>query len=1829
MGVFEDLLTLDELAHGLQPWSPGSDEDLLVRLMVWTGTEQLLYSWYSYEGVSVDTVDIAVFNDIANSVYEAIYEEGVEEAKVAFKTEFAARSELQANGLRSGCKSMADWVITKAVSTFVSHSGVDTFLQYVKARFEELLGEFKDLVFMTFGWLKEVWDRFTSWAAEVLKDLCGMTYHVLDGVVVAVVIVGVTTILYATEKFLLAMGLMKTEMNLAKVFLTTVSVCISIKALKSMAGSGAASEAISVANKLICELIAFFPKWQWESFFPGDRGGPFRQEIALMNVANFAPVDMLTQMGAILKNTSTSTVVETGKFFAAIEQIKRGYGTLKEIGQAIFRFFCDLVAKILGRRSQFLQDATALIGHDVAGWVSACDALLRDAVTGRSPADVVLLGYKLISQGNKIKQGLQVNSIKLSNLYAQQIFRLSDQLSKVVASLDRSGDGGPRRCPFVVAFVGVSRTGKSELRQAFESHFLKENGFAAGDVYLKCRGDDFWTGYHHQCIASFDDLGASASGNGQQTDEVQFIDLVSSAPLPLNMAALEEKGTFFTSPLITYSSNFEVCSPSSGVKTPAAFNNRRNIVIKVVRDDSHPYDPTSLWKSQKLFVLNAENGKVLFEIQDQEGKTKHEVLFEYVQKAYDEHTEKEVARLQQLGNFKPKLGDQLRTIGSLLCAVNQFSSPLVGNIMAKHPEWYLLGVYKEHVWAITREESEENGEPKTIDITHLFSDKKAFQAVKVDGELMLTTMAIGRNNMKGLSEISRVYFEEMVMTSAITADLQVDSSVLMDPSLLEELEKSPRWFRVLVGSIHESYYARKKGKGLFTTVLDSVGEQLMKVYNADVADWPIGVKVLVGFTLVTLFGGGVMAMMGKLSQVMSNPSTAINTAMLVNSNGLQHKRSGAAEGSRITFRNRGVQPRYRYANAAGFFDDGFVGREDEVSSMMSKLLVEMKFPGRSYNCLQMPGHRLRMMRHYVEGLTSPVIVQLIYGDGRSMHHMFDPTRLKFGEGTEICEYEHPSLLAGRRNLYNLFEFDPQQACGETFPIVVAGFNSTRENTDDWAFVDKSIARVNSKIESLNCGTYIIKIPQSLAYTAVNYGGDCGALIMAKVGNQLKVVGLHAFGDRCQNSYACLLPYFAPPAEIDEEFVEPLKMANNLGPSLVHVGKLKDGCQLGLVSKSAFEATPVAWHFEEPIEKEPAILSKFDKRCEGKNFDPYETGILKYAAPASLLDQQLLEEAAQALFSNQKDVVGFVDDIMPLHDAINGFTDVDFCESLVLSTSEGFPHVLSRKPGEKGKFRFFEGEPGARSLVPDTTVAVAYQKLWDSLPTETPLLRCVENVKDEKLPLRKIYDKPKSRLFSVLPLEFNLVARQLFLPYMSMIMSHREFLPAQVGVNPYSREWHRIAEDLQSMNNSYLCCDYSGFDGLLTSQLMFVIAEGINGVIGGSQRNNAARLNMLMSLMSRVTVCGFKVYEVSAGLPSGFALTVIINSILNELLLRYYYLKITKNFPIYQHNFDRMIKVKIYGDDNLIAVHPHLERIFTGPVLKAEMAKDGITITDGTDKTLEVLEPHSISEVDFLQRKFVKNAKGLWTGPLNKKSLMSQLQYVKTKNQTLTEAYLESAENVLREMYLHSVGATNEWRRKFLSLGWIKPTDLPTIKSLEIFHSANQGCGPAEMADIEMLVSPELVGAFCEVVVDFPMQVLAPRINICSAKVYREMGKKELLPVDAFPIWIGCGSRLSKTGMTVSYDVAHGRGLLPTTQWFKDNVVRKGNVYKQMMTAYGGGKTLVFISPDQIVRAYVFAVFFLKASKLLNSLDANAALSIAIKHCSSLGYLVEEGGSMFV
>nr|UJQ92757.1 MAG: putative RNA-dependent RNA polymerase [Narnaviridae sp.] len=125
-------------------------------------------------------------------------------------------------------------------------------------------------------------------------------------------------------------------------------------------------------------------------------------------------------------------------------------------------------------------------------------------------------------------------------------------------------DGATRMEPFVIGLFGDPGCGKTTAIQRIVGA-LHRCLFPDVDrerlVYSRSCSTEHWDGYRGQPIVVLDDLGHNLS---DRTDIVEFEQLVSVNRYVLPMAALEEKGRTFTSPVILTTSNLQFCSPLRG-----------------------------------------------------------------------------------------------------------------------------------------------------------------------------------------------------------------------------------------------------------------------------------------------------------------------------------------------------------------------------------------------------------------------------------------------------------------------------------------------------------------------------------------------------------------------------------------------------------------------------------------------------------------------------------------------------------------------------------------------------------------------------------------------------------------------------------------------------------------------------------------------------------------------------------------------------------------------------------------------------------------------------------------------------------------------------------------------------------------------------------------------------------------------------------------------------------------------------------------------------------------------------------------------------------------
>ncbi len=202
------------------------------------------------------------------------------------------------------------------------------------------------------------------------------------------------------------------------------------------------------------------------------------------------------------------------------------------------------------------------------------------AVASAKPVDPEKARHNLSLARKLLTLAGQAKSTLHTNLLSKTIQNYSSLLANPQRTMS-----GTRPQPVVVYIHGAPGVGKSLaasiITRALASHF----GTGPDDFYSPAAANcEFYDGYHGQPVHYIDDIGQDPEGK----DWADIPQIVSSSPFIVPMAAVEHKGTFYTSKVIVMTSNFSGPNPRSVRCQPAL---ERRLVIRLVAEQgSQPMD---------------------------------------------------------------------------------------------------------------------------------------------------------------------------------------------------------------------------------------------------------------------------------------------------------------------------------------------------------------------------------------------------------------------------------------------------------------------------------------------------------------------------------------------------------------------------------------------------------------------------------------------------------------------------------------------------------------------------------------------------------------------------------------------------------------------------------------------------------------------------------------------------------------------------------------------------------------------------------------------------------------------------------------------------------------------------------------------------------------------------------------------------------------------------------------------------------------------------------------------------------------------------------------
>jgi len=276
---------------------------------------------------------------------------------------------------------------------------------------------------------------------------------------------------------------------------------------------------------------------------------------------------------------------------------------------------------------------------------------------------------------------------------------------------------------------------------------------------------------------------------------------------------------------------------------------------------------------------------------------------------------------------------------------------------------------------------------------------------------------------------------------------------------------------------------------------------------------------------------------------------------------------------------------------------------------------------------------------------------------------------------------------------------------------------------------------------------------------------------------------------------------------------------------------------------------------------------------------------------------------------------------------------------------------------------------------------------------------------------------KVRVFAAANMPFVMLVRKYFLTLAALVQRNKIATECAVGTVVQSPEWTELFEHIGKHGwDRAIAGDYAKFDGRMSPQFMLAAFKLL---IKLAERSGNYDRDDLIIMRGIATEISYPTYDYFGTLvqfmgsnPSGHPLTVVINSFVNSLYLRYCWYAIAREkgwwkVPL----FTSKVSAMTYGDDNIMTVAKGYDD-FNHTAIAAQLAKVSIKYTMA-DKEAASIPFINLQEASFLKHYAVWDDElELYRSPVEEDSIAKMLHtHLKSKILTMEQSSAEAIQNV--------------------------------------------------------------------------------------------------------------------------------------------------------------------------------------------------------------------------
>jgi hypothetical protein len=432
-------------------------------------------------------------------------------------------------------------------------------------------------------------------------------------------------------------------------------------------------------------------------------------------------------------------------------------------------------------------------------------------------------------------------------------------------------------------------------------------------------------------------------------------------------------------------------------------------------------------------------------------------------------------------------------------------------------------------------------------------------------------------------------------------------------------------------------------------------------------------------------------------------------------------------------------------------------------------------------------------------------------------------------------------------------------------------------------------------------------------------------------------------------------------------------------------------------------------------------------------------------------------------------------------SINGQPGVRFVEAINLRTSAGFPYSESKKKHMFTLSGDWDDERFVKEHIQDEI-----DRIWDcylSCKCANPISKA--SLKDEARKFKKV-DEHNTRVFFGGSLPFTVVQRQLFLWFVRLVQKNSYLFMMAPGMDASSSQWHKLWEFLFLFSDDGIAGDYAGFDITMSADELHLGYEFIVrlGEALGADDDHINCMRACSEDVIHVLIDYFGTIIRTNCNPSGHALTVIINGIINVIrTITLFALQEMKNDDPHEmvracELFFEKVHLMTYGDDNIMTVKD--APAFNHTYMQEKFAEMGIKYTMA-DKDAETVPYITFKDATFLKRGFrFESELGKYVAPLDEGSMVKALGLmIPSKVESMEQQLSQSIQSCHREAFFHGRERFEFWDALIKNI--IQGTELPSyVGDLPSWQDYIEWYQSKDCVEVQSgLTIIEQAGALCE------------------------------------------------------------------------------------------------------------------------------------------------------